>query len=107
MKLNFALRTSLAALLAACYAMQPAVHRAAWENATVFAPVLAVACVSGPSLGATLEHAWEMWKATVVGCFSSGSGATWERRSPIQHSHFHIFSAIFIHFSVIIELVEP
>ena len=42
MKLNFALRTALAALLASCYAMQPAVHRAEWENATVFAPVLAV-----------------------------------------------------------------
>ena len=28
------------------------VHKAEWQNATVFAPVLAVACVSGPSLGA-------------------------------------------------------
>ena len=27
------------------------VHKAEWQNATVFAPVLAVACVSGPSLG--------------------------------------------------------
>eukprot|EP00435_Cladocopium_sp_Y103_P073070 s132_g42.t1 len=47
------------------------VHKAEWQNATVFAPVLAVACVSGPSLGATLHHAWEMWQATVIGCLSS------------------------------------
>ncbi|CAK9025163.1 unnamed protein product [Durusdinium trenchii] len=71
MKFEFALRTAVAAFLASIYAMQPEVHKAEWENATVFAPVLAVACVSGPSLGATLHHAWEMWQATVIGCLSS------------------------------------
>ncbi|CAJ1370340.1 unnamed protein product [Effrenium voratum] len=71
MKLEFALRTALAALLAAVYAVHPEVQRGEWENATVFAPVLAIACVSGPSLGATLHHAWEMWQATVIGCLSS------------------------------------
>lgn len=71
MKFTFALRTALAALLASIYGMHPEVHKAEWQNATVFAPVLAVACVSGPSLGATLHHAWEMWQATVIGCLSS------------------------------------
>lgn len=71
MKFSFALRTALAALLASIYGMHPEVHKAEWQNATVFAPVLAVACVSGPSLGATLHHAWEMWQATVIGCLSS------------------------------------
>jgi len=71
MKFSFALRTAFAALLASIYAMHPEVHKAEWQNATVFAPVLAVACVSGPSLGATLHHALEMFQATVIGCLSS------------------------------------
>jgi len=71
MKVELALRTSLAAALAAVYATHPEVHAAEWDHATVFAPVLAIACVSGPNLGATLHHAWQMWTATVIGCFSS------------------------------------
>ena len=40
------------------------VHKAEWQNATVFAPVLAVACVSGPSLGRVSE--WRVVVARVM-----------------------------------------
>ncbi|CAE7344677.1 unnamed protein product [Symbiodinium natans] len=71
MKVEWALRTSFAAALTATYAVHPEVQSADWDHATVFAPVLAIACVSGPNLGATLHHAWQMWTATVIGCFAS------------------------------------
>ncbi|CAE7201443.1 unnamed protein product [Symbiodinium pilosum] len=71
MKVEWALRTSFAATLTAIYSVHPEVQSAEWDHATVFAPVLAIACVSGPNLGATLHHAWQMWTAAVMGCFAS------------------------------------
>eukprot|EP00928_Gymnodinium_smaydae_P006495 TRINITY_DN12308_c0_g1_i1.p1 TRINITY_DN12308_c0_g1~~TRINITY_DN12308_c0_g1_i1.p1 ORF type:complete len:879 (+),score=132.04 TRINITY_DN12308_c0_g1_i1:69-2705(+) len=70
-KVELAARTAVAALISAIYAILPEVEQAAWNHATVFAPVLAIACTTGPSLGATVHHAWEMWIGTIVGCFSS------------------------------------
>jgi len=70
-KVELALRTGFAAFMAAIYAMSPQVHAAKWNNATVFAPVLAIACLSGPNIGATVHHALEMWVGTFVGCLTS------------------------------------
>eukprot|EP00929_Paragymnodinium_shiwhaense_P121733 TRINITY_DN940_c0_g1_i3.p1 TRINITY_DN940_c0_g1~~TRINITY_DN940_c0_g1_i3.p1 ORF type:complete len:980 (+),score=208.25 TRINITY_DN940_c0_g1_i3:54-2993(+) len=66
-KVEWALRTGTAILLSGIYSVLPQVQYAEWQHATVFAPVLAIAGVAGPSVGDTLHHCWHFITGAVLG----------------------------------------
>eukprot|EP00929_Paragymnodinium_shiwhaense_P121731 TRINITY_DN940_c0_g1_i1.p1 TRINITY_DN940_c0_g1~~TRINITY_DN940_c0_g1_i1.p1 ORF type:complete len:982 (+),score=204.53 TRINITY_DN940_c0_g1_i1:108-3053(+) len=66
-KVEWALRTGTAILLSGIYSVLPSVQHAEWQHATVFAPVLAIAGVAGPSVGDTLHHCWHFITGAILG----------------------------------------
>eukprot|EP00929_Paragymnodinium_shiwhaense_P022817 TRINITY_DN14460_c0_g1_i2.p1 TRINITY_DN14460_c0_g1~~TRINITY_DN14460_c0_g1_i2.p1 ORF type:complete len:970 (+),score=191.21 TRINITY_DN14460_c0_g1_i2:82-2991(+) len=66
-KVEWALRTGTAIFLSSMYAVLPIMEQAKWQNYTVFAPVLAIAGVCGPSVGETLHHCWHFITGAVLG----------------------------------------
>eukprot|EP00929_Paragymnodinium_shiwhaense_P051213 TRINITY_DN25789_c0_g1_i1.p1 TRINITY_DN25789_c0_g1~~TRINITY_DN25789_c0_g1_i1.p1 ORF type:complete len:973 (+),score=152.75 TRINITY_DN25789_c0_g1_i1:88-3006(+) len=66
-KVEWALRTGTAILLSGIYSVLPVVQYAEWNTATVFAPVLAIAGVAGPSVGDTLHHCWHFITGAILG----------------------------------------
>ncbi|CAK0869998.1 unnamed protein product [Prorocentrum cordatum] len=70
-KVNWALRTGVAVVLACLYATNRDIQTAKWQSATVFSCVLGIGAVSGPSLGSTLHHAWDIWAGSALGGLAS------------------------------------
>lgn len=70
-KVNWALRTGVAVALSCIYATNSEIQTAKWQSATVFSCVLGIGAVSGPSLGSTLHHAWDIWAGSALGALAS------------------------------------